>query len=188
MKHGTPIRNNGIGRVWGQTYQWQPHHTWYTHTHIFSLSVATDQIWPRLPHIVSRSHTIRHTHHVWFLWISDYLIAEASTYTTHNIYKTWLEPAIPATKQLQIYTLDCTATRNSTYTYFNLTLYVPCITINYINKPTRCTFICICSTIFVHSTCFKRLFRSSSGVHKLPYLQLCTNHANVPNCLVSQSN
>ena len=33
-----------------------------------------------------------------------------------------------------------------------------------------------------NSTCFERPFRSSSGVHDLLYLQLCTNHAKVPNC------
>ena len=32
---------------------------------------------------------------------------------------------------------------------------------------------------FVHSTCFEWPFRSSSGVHKLLYLQLCKNRANV---------
>ena len=35
-----------------------------------------------------------------------------------------------------------------------------------------------------NSTCFERPFRSSSGVHGLLYLQLCTNRANVSNCLV----
>ena len=34
------------------------------------------------------------------------------------------------------------------------------------------------------STCFERPFRSSSGVHDLLYLQLCTSHANVSNCSV----
>ena len=34
------------------------------------------------------------------------------------------------------------------------------------------------------STCFELPFRSSPGVHDLLYLQLCTNHANVSNCLV----
>ena len=28
----------------------------------------------------------------------------------------------------------------------------------YINKPTRCTFVCIYSTIFVHSTCLERTY------------------------------
>ena len=32
-----------------------------------------------------------------------------------------------------------------------------------------------------NSTCFERPFRSSSGVHDLLYMQLCTNHANVSN-------
>ena len=31
---------------------------------------------------------------------------------------------------------------------------------------------------------FQRLFDSSSGVHDLLYLQLCTNRANVSNCSV----
>ena len=35
-----------------------------------------------------------------------------------------------------------------------------------------------------NSACFERQLRSSSGVHDLLYLQLCTNHANVPNCSV----
>ena len=30
-----------------------------------------------------------------------------------------------------------------------------------------------------NSTCFERSFRSTSGVHDLPDLQLCTNRANV---------
>ena len=34
------------------------------------------------------------------------------------------------------------------------------------------------------STCFERPFRSSSGVHDLLYLQLCTNHTNVSNSSV----
>ena len=38
-------------------------------------------------------------------------------------------------------------------------------------------FMCLFYIFFVHSTCFERLFRSSSVVHKLLYLQLCTNHA-----------
>ena len=33
-----------------------------------------------------------------------------------------------------------------------------------------------------NSTCFEGPFRSSSGVHKLLYLQLCTNRANESNC------
>ena len=35
-----------------------------------------------------------------------------------------------------------------------------------------------------NSTCFERTFHSSSGVHDLLYLQFCTNHTNVSNCLV----
>ena len=64
----------------------------------------------------------------------------------------------------------------------NLTLYVLCIVINYINKPTRYTFY----VSLYNSTWFERLFRSSSGVRNLLYLLLCTNHSNVPNCSVLQ--
>ena len=53
--------------------------------------------------------------------------------------------------------------------------------VNYINKPTRCTFLYVfVIQFFVYSTCFARFFRSLSGVHKLLYLQLCTNYANMP--------
>ena len=37
---------------------------------------------------------------------------------------------------------------------------------------------------FYNSTCFEQPFRPSSGVRDLLYLQLCTNRANVSNCLV----
>ena len=37
-------------------------------------------------------------------------------------------------------------------------------------------------TFFVHSTCFERLFLSSSAVHMLLYQQLCTYHVNVSIC------
>ena len=47
-------------------------------------------------------------------------------------------------------------------------------------------FLCIYSTIFVQLYMFRRPFRSSSGVHDLLYLQLCTNHENVSNCPVLQ--
>ena len=56
-----------------------------------------------------------------------------------------------------------------------LILYRPCIVLDYINRSTKCTLL-VCS--FVHSICFERLFRSSSGVHKLQYQQLCTYHAS----------
>ena len=46
-----------------------------------------------------------------------------------------------------------------------------------INKPTRCTFCMFILQSFCNSTCLERLFRSSSGVHDLLYLQLCRNHA-----------
>ena len=50
----------------------------------------------------------------------------------------------------------------------------------YTNRPTRCTFLVrIYPKTFVHSTCFERLFRSSSGVHTLLYQQPCTYHADV---------
>ena len=37
---------------------------------------------------------------------------------------------------------------------------------------------------FCNSTRFERLFLSLSVDHKFMYMQLCTNHANVPNCSV----
>ena len=46
-------------------------------------------------------------------------------------------------------------------------------------------FVSIYFTVLYNSTCFERPFRSSSGVHNLPYLQLCTTRANVPNCFSS---
>jgi len=49
--------------------------------------------------------------------MSDHLIAEAATYTTHNKHnrQTFMtsegfKPAIPAIKQLQTYASDCNAT------------------------------------------------------------------------------
>jgi hypothetical protein len=70
-------------------------YTVHTYTYILSLSLSLLQQ-PKfslscLTVKVSRSHTIRHTHQVWFLWISDQLITEATTYTTHNRYMTWHE-------------------------------------------------------------------------------------------------
>ena len=35
---------------------------------------------------VSRSHTVRQTYSAWILWKSDQLVAETTTYTTHNIH------------------------------------------------------------------------------------------------------
>jgi hypothetical protein len=56
----------------------------------------------------SISHTIRHKRPVGLLWMSDQLIAEAATYTTHIKYKrrtfmpsTIFEPAIPASGRRQ---------------------------------------------------------------------------------------
>ena len=55
---------------------------------------------------------------------------------------------------------------------------------DYINKPTRCTFYVFILQFLYNSTCFEGLFRSSLRFHNLLYLQLCTNHSNVPNCSV----
>ena len=65
---------------------------------------------------VSISHTIRHTHThpVGLLWTNDQSDAEADTYTKHDrltfVGSVKFEPAIPAIKRLQTYTLDGTAT------------------------------------------------------------------------------
>jgi hypothetical protein len=68
---------------------------------------------------VSKSHTDTHTHThpVGVLWISDRLVAETTTYATHNKHKrrtpmpsVGFEPAIPAIKRPQNYALDRTAT------------------------------------------------------------------------------
>ena len=63
-----------------------------------------------------------------------------------------------------------------------LTLYVPSIITNYVNKPTSCTF---CMYLFCN---FWRTLRVSNdhSVHHQEFmicciLQLCTNHANVTN-------
>jgi hypothetical protein len=65
---------------------------------------------------LDHTQTHIHTHPVGLIWTSDHLNAKASTYTTHNKYKrqTYMpsvgfEPAIPAIKQQQTYTLDCIA-------------------------------------------------------------------------------
>ena len=65
---------------------------------------------------VSGSHTIRYTHPVGLLWMSDQLNAEAATYQ-HNkhVRQTSMPSAgfklmIPAIEELKTYALDCTAT------------------------------------------------------------------------------
>jgi len=66
---------------------------------------------------VSRSHTIRHKHAVRLLSTSDQLVAEATTYTTHNKHKIRIsislaefEQVIAAIKRAQTCALDRTAT------------------------------------------------------------------------------
>jgi hypothetical protein len=66
---------------------------------------------------VSRSYTIRHTNPVGLLSTSDQLVADATTYTTHNKHKRRIsiplaefEQVIPVIKQMQNYALDRTAT------------------------------------------------------------------------------
>jgi hypothetical protein len=61
---------------------------------------------------ISRSHAIRHTHPVGLLWMSDQLVAEAATFTTHNkhnrrksISSAKFEPEIPAIERFQTYAL-----------------------------------------------------------------------------------
>ena len=44
-------------------------------------------------------------------------------------------------------------------------------------------FLFILQSLY-NSKCFKQLFRSSSGVHNLLYLRLCTNHSTIPNCSI----
>ena len=62
------------------------------------------------------------------------------------------------------------------HSFLPLILYRQYIAIDYINGPTKCTLIVsFYSKIFLYnSTCFERLFRSSSGVHKLLYQQCLT--------------
>ena len=67
----------------------------------------------------------------------------------------------------------------------HLTLYVPCIVTNYINKPTRCTF---CMYLF-YNFCTTLHVSKDHFVHHQEFmiyciLQLCTKHANVSKCLV----
>jgi len=59
--------------------------------------------------------------------MSDQLIIEATTYTTHNKHKRQTstplagsKPVIPAIKLLQTYTLDLTATRIGQHTPYRL--------------------------------------------------------------------
>ena len=61
-----------------------------------------------------------------------------------------------------------------------LTLYVPCIVTNSINKPTRCTlcmylFYNLFATLHVSNDCFVH----HQEFINLLYLQLCTTHTNV---------
>ena len=67
----------------------------------------------------THTHTHTHTCPVGLLQMSDQFAAEASTYTTHNKHTSQTsmpsmgyEPVIPATKWLQSYISDCTATGN----------------------------------------------------------------------------
>ena len=66
-----------------------------------------------------------------------------------------------------------------------LTLYVPRVVTNYINKQTRCTF---CMYLF-YNFCTTLHVSSDHFVHHQAFmiyciLQLCTNRANVSNCSV----
>ena len=65
----------------------------------------------------------------------------------------------------------------------NLTLCVPCIVTNSINKPTRCTFCMylfynLCTTLHVSNYHFVH----HQDFINLLYLQFCTKHSNVSNC------
>jgi hypothetical protein len=62
--------------------------------------------------------SLHHTHLAGFLQTSDQLVAEATTYTTHNKHRrqtytssAGIKPIIPATERLQTYALDRMATR-----------------------------------------------------------------------------
>jgi len=87
---------------------------------------ATVHIRPRSPHFeVSRSHAIRHTHLIWFLWTCTHTITDAATRTSHNEHKRQIsmpsagfKPIILPIKQLHNYTIDCTATRIVVCTYY----------------------------------------------------------------------
>ena len=60
----------------------------------------------------------------------------------------------------------------------NFTLCVPCIVSNYVNKTnkTHSFYIYLFYNLYIHSTCFERSYRPSSGVFFccLLYSQLCT--------------
>jgi len=86
-------------------------------TCIFSLAQQSYEGLGRPFNDVSRSYTIRHTHPLGLLSTSDQLIAETTTYKTHNKHKRQIsiplaefEQVIPVIKQTQNYALDRTAT------------------------------------------------------------------------------
>ena len=101
---------------------------------------------------ISRSHTHTHTHPVELLWMSDQLVAQAATYTTHNKHRrtsmpsAGYEPAIPAIKQLHTYVLERTAT-GSTMAFsvkgfnFSLTELLQIINWNWFGKGSICGLI-----------------------------------------------
>ena len=73
-------------------------------------------------------------------------------------------------------------------TLSSLKLYVPCIVSNSINKPTRCTFcMYLFYNLFATLHVSNVYFIHHQEFINLLYLQLCTNHANVPKCSVSRS-
>jgi hypothetical protein len=84
----------------------------------FSLCHLVGQIEPRPPLCeVYRPHTSRDTHPLELLCTSSQPFAEAANYATRNKHKgktfipsAGFEPAITATKRLQTYALDGTAT------------------------------------------------------------------------------
>jgi hypothetical protein len=74
---------------------------------------------------VSRSHAIRHTHLIWFLWTCTHTIPGAATCTSHNEHKiqksmpsAGFKPVILPIKQLHNYTTDRTATGIVVYTHY----------------------------------------------------------------------
>ena len=69
-----------------------------------------------LDHTQLHTHTHTHTPPISLLYRSDQLVAEAATYTTHNIHKRQIstpsagfEPAIPAINRPQNYALTARA-------------------------------------------------------------------------------
>ena len=68
------------------------------------------------------------------------------------------------------------------YPISNLTLCVPCIVTNYVNGPTSCTFLFVYLfyNFHIHSPCFERSSRSSSGVRA--NLHDCTELCNTVHC------